>query len=521
VGTVEAALRCDCFLNYQGATPMKLLGVDIGTGGTRAVLLDGDGCVVSSATAAHRPFASPHASWAEQNPCDWWAAVCSAIPECLTRGKTAGGEISGIALTGQMHGLVLLDRDGRVLRPSIIWCDQRTEVECREITERIGAARLIELTANPALTNFTLPKIWWVQKNEPEIWARAGTILLPKDYIRLRLSGSLATDVADASGTLLFDVANRQWSRPMTEASGLVADLLPTVFESCEISGHVSEEGARATGLRAGIPIVTGAGDQAAGAVGTGIVRPGAVSATIGTSGVVFAATAGPVRDPAGRIHTFCHAVPQRWHVMGVTQAAGYSLRWFRDQFGATGDPAQDAYGRLMKEASAAPAGSDGLLWAPYLMGERTPHLDPYARGALVGISAAHTRAHVIRAILEGVAFSLRDTLTIFAELKIPVESIRLGGGGARGALWRQIQADVYGMPVGVLDVEEGPAYGAALLAGVGVGNWTSVEKASDATVRVSQRIEPEPRDLALMNRQYGAYRKLYLALREIWRDAV
>ena len=315
---------------------MKLLGIDIGTSGTRAVLLDGDGRLVSSATAPHPPFASPHAGWAEQNPDDWWGAVCSAVPECLTRGKAAASEISGIALTGQMHGLVLLDRSGSVLRPSIIWCDQRTEVECREITEMVGAARLIGLTANPALTNFTLPKIWWVQKHELEIWARAGTILLPKDYIRLRLTGSLATDVADASGTLLFDVANRQWSQAMMEVSRLNADLLPKVFESCEISGHVSEEGARATGLRAGIPVVAGAGDQAAGAVGMGIVRAGAVSATIGTSGVVFAATAGPVRDPAGRIHTFCHAVPQRWHVMGVTQAAGYSLRWFRDQFGVS-----------------------------------------------------------------------------------------------------------------------------------------------------------------------------------------
>jgi xylulokinase len=499
---------------------MKLLGIDVGTSGTRAVLLDSDGRVLGSATAAHPAFTSPHPGWAEQHPDDWWAAICSAIPECLARGNTAASEISGVALTGQMHGLVLLDRDGRVLRPSIIWCDQRTEVECSEITEKIGAARLIELTANPALTNFTLPKIWWVQKHEPEVWARAGAILLPKDYIRLRLSGSRATDVADASGTLLFDVANRQWSRAMMEASRLNPDLLPTVFESCEISGHVSDEGARATGLRAGIPIVTGAGDQAAGAVGAGIVRPGTVSATIGTSGVVFAATAGPVRDPAGRIHTFCHAVPQRWHVMGVTQSAGYSLRWFRDQFGAGGDPAGDAYERLMTEADAAPAGADGLLWAPYLMGERTPYLDPLARGALVGISATHTRAHVIRAILEGVAFSLRDTLTIFAELKIPVESIRLSGGGARGSLWRQIQADVYGMPVGVLEVEEGPAYGAALLAGVGVGAWPSVEKACDATVRVSKRIEPVPRDVALMNRQYVAYRKLYPALRDIWCSA-
>jgi xylulokinase len=498
---------------------MKLLGIDIGTGGTRAVLLDGKGRVVSSATATHAPFASPHAGWAQQNPDDWWSAVCSAVPECLARSKTAPEEISGIGLTGQMHGLVLLDRDGNVLRPSIIWCDQRSEVECREISEKIGAARLIELTANPALTNFTLPKIWWVQKHEPEIWARAGSILLPKDYLRFRLSGSRATDVADASGTLLFDVANRQWSRPMMEASRLNVDLLPKIFESCEISGHISEEGARATGLPAGIPVIAGAGDQAAGAVGMGIVRAGAVSATIGTSGVVFAATAGPVRDPAGRIHTFCHAVPRRWHVMGVTQAAGYSLRWFRDQFGAVGDPAQDAYARLMTEANATPAGADGLLWAPYLMGERTPHLDPTARGALVGISATHTRAHVVRAILEGVAFSLRDTLTIFAELKIPVESIRLGGGGARGGLWRQIQADVYGMPVGALEVEEGPAYGAALLAGVGVGNWTSVENAVDATVHIAQRIEPEPQRVALMDRRYGAYRKLYPALREIWRD--
>jgi xylulokinase len=499
---------------------IKLLGIDIGTSGTRVVLLDGDGRVTSSAAAAHPPFASPHAGWAEQDPDDWWSAVCSAVPECLARGKAAAGEISGIGLTGQMHGLVLLDRGGSVLRPSIIWCDQRTEAECREITERVGAKRLIELTANPALTNFTLPKILWVQTNEPDVWARAGSILLPKDFIRLRLSGSRATDVADASGTLFFDVANREWSRAMMELSRLNPEQLPTVFESCEVAGRVSEEGARATGLRAGIPVIAGAGDQAAGAVGMGIVRAGAVSATIGTSGVVFAATAGPVLDPAGRIHTFCHAVPGRWHVMGVTQAAGYSLRWFRDQFGVGGDPAQDAYARLMTEASTVPAGADGLLWAPYLMGERTPHLDPHARGALVGVSATHTRAHVVRAILEGVAFSLRDTLTIFAELKIPVESIRLGGGGARGALWRQIQADVYGMPVGALEAEEGAAYGAALLAGVGAGNWTSVENAADAAVRVSQRIEPEPQNVARMNQRYEAYRKMYPALRDIWRDA-
>jgi xylulokinase len=502
---------------------MKLLGIDIGTSGTRAVLLDAGGCVVSSATAEHAPISSPCPGWAEQHPHDWWSAACRAIPECLERGHTSPAEIDGIGLTGQMHGLVLLGSGAEVLRPSIIWCDQRTEDECRAITEKIGAQRLIELTANPAVAGFTLPKIWWVQKNEPEIWARVRSILLPKDYVRFRLTGARAIDVADASGTLILDVVNRRWSAPMMEASHLNEDLLPRVFESQEIASHVSEEGARATGLRAGTPVVAGAGDQAAGAVGMGIVRPGAVSATIGTSGVVFAATAKPLLDPKGRIHTFCHAVPNRWHVMGVTQAAGYSLRWFRDQFGAgpasAGDPARDPYDRLMKEASKAPPGADGLLWAPYLMGERTPHLDAHARGALVGITSTHTRAHVIRAILEGVAFSLRDTLTIFSELKLPIESIRLGGGGARGALWRQVQADVYGMPVDLVEAEEGPAYGAALLAGVGTGVWPSVESACEAAVRVAKRVEPYRQNVALMDRQYSAFRKLYPALRGIMHD--
>jgi xylulokinase len=502
---------------------MKLLGIDIGTSGTRAVLLDSTGRVVSSATIEHAPISSPHPGWAEQHPHDWWSAACRAIPECLRRGNTSAAEISGIGLTGQMHGLVMLGSDDEVLRPSIIWCDQRTEDECRAITEKIGAQRLIELTANPAVAGFTLPKIWWVQKHEPEIWARVRSILLPKDYVRFRLTGARVIDVADASGTLLLDVVNRRWSVPMMEASHVNENLLPRVFESQEVASHVSEEGARTTGLRAGIPVVAGAGDQAAGAVGMGIVRPGAVSATIGTSGVVFAATASPLLDPKGRIHTFCHAVPNRWHVMGVTQAAGYSLRWFRDQFGAgaasEGNAAQDPYDRLMEVASKAPAGANGLLWTPYLMGERTPHLDAHARAALVGLTSTHTRAHVVRAILEGVAFSLRDTFTIFSELKLPVESIRLGGGGARGALWRQIQADVYGMPVDLVEAEEGPAYGAALLAGVGTGVWPSVEKACESAVRVARRVEPEKKNIGLMDRQYAAFRKVYPALRDIMHE--
>jgi len=498
----------------------KLLGIDIGTGGTRAVLLAEDGRVLSAASSEHAPIQSLQTGWAEQDPHDWWRAALEAIKECLKRGKAAANEIACVGLTGQMHGMVLLDKDGEVLRPAIIWCDQRTDEQCREITIRVGAARLIELTANPALTNFTLPKILWVQQHEPEVWSRVSTVLLPKDYVRFRLTGARAIDVAEASGTLFFDVPHRRWSAPMLEVSGLNESMLPSVYESPEVASHISKEGANASGLLAGTPVVAGAGDQAAGAVGMGIVRPGAVSATIGTSGVVFAATSAPVLDPKGRVHTFCHAVPGRWHVMGVTQAAGLSLRWFRDQFGAGNaavGPGSDPYDLLSGEAAKSSAGAGGILWAPYLMGERTPHLDPYARAALIGITAQHTRADVIRAILEGVAFSLRDTFAIFSELHIPVRSIRLGGGGARSPLWRQIQADVYGMPVELIEAEEGAAYGAALLAGVGVGAWPSVDEACDQAVRVASRVNPVPNQTALMKNQYALYRKIYPALKNIF----
>jgi xylulokinase len=495
---------------------MKLLGIDVGTGGTRAVLLDSQGQVISAATAEHAPMSSPRIGWAEQSPDDWWRAACIAIKECLAKGSTAAQEVAGVGLTGQMHGLVILDEKDQVLRPALIWCDQRTEEECGDITRQIGEQRLIELTANPALTGFTLPKIWWVQRHEPEIWKRVRSLMLPKDYVRFRLTGSRAIDVADASGTLMFDVVHRRWSKPMLEISRLDEAILPRVFESQEISGCVNEEGAHQTGLRAGIPVVAGAGDQAAGAVGMGIVKPGAVSATIGTSGVVFAATSRPVLEPKGRIHTFCHAIPGRWHVMGVTQGAGLSLRWFRDQFGASNEDGRDPYERLTEEAAKTPPGADGLLWAPYLMGERTPHLDPNVRGALVGITAQHSRGHVIRAILEGVAFSLRDALTLFREIGVPIESIRLSGGGARSPLWQQIQADIYGMPVDLVVADEGAAYGAGLLAGVGTGAWPSVEKACDAAVRVAQRVQPDSKNVVLMNSQYAEYRKVYPALKGI-----
>jgi len=491
---------------------MSLLGIDVGTSGTRAVLLDSQGRVICAATAEHAAMSSPRIGWAEQSPEDWWRAACQAIKECLAKSSTPATDVAGIGLTGQMHGLVLLDQRDQVLRPAIIWCDQRTEGECRKITKRVGAERLIELTANPALTGFTLPKIWWVRRHEPQIWARVRSLMLPKDYIRFRLTGARAIDVADASGTLMFDVVQRRWSQAMLEVSCVDAGVLPRVFESQEISGRVNEEGARLSGLRPGIPVVAGAGDQAAGAVGMGIVKPGAVSTTIGTSGVVFAATSAPVLEPKGRIHTFCHAIPDRWHVMGVTQGAGLSLRWFRDQFGAGKDDGRDPYERLTEEAANTPPGAEGLLWTPYLMGERTPYLDPNARGALVGITAQHSRAHIIRAILEGVAFSLRDSLTLFEEIGVPIGSIRLGGGGARSALWQQIQADIYGMPVELIEVDEGAAYGAGLLAGVGIGNWSSVEAACEQSVCVARRIEPNPKTAGLMDLQYQEYRKLYPA---------
>ena len=479
-------------------------------------MVDERGRVVASATVEHAPFASPQTGWAEQDARDWWRASERAVREVLKADGVRAEDIACIGLTGQMHGAVLLDEQDEPLRPSIIWCDVRTHEQCRALTEQVGAERLIQLVSNPALEGFTLPKMLWVREREPEVWERVRTVLLPKDYVRLRLTGAKATDVADASGTLLFDVTHRKWSDEMLALAGIDRSLLPRAYESSEVTGRVSAEGAAATGLREGTPVVAGAGDQAAGAVGMGIVRPGAVSATIGTSGVVFAATDRPALDPRGRVHTFCHAIPERWHVMGVTQGAGLSLRWFRDQFGAGVDDGRDPYERMSEEAATVPPGSDGVLWAPYLMGERTPHLDPHARAALVGLNASHKRAHVVRAIFEGVAFSLRDTLTIFAEMGVPVESIRLGGGGARSRVWRQIQADVYGREVEIVEADEGAAYGAALLAGVGGGAWASVDEACAASVRVRERTQPDAERARVMDERYKIFQSIYPALRRI-----
>jgi xylulokinase len=492
---------------------MTILGIDIGTGGSRALLLAEDGELISSSAAEHAAFRSPRTGWAEQDPDDWWRASQEAVRAVLRDSRARPRDIAAVGLSGQMHGAVLLGERGEPLRPSIIWCDQRTEAECRWLDDAIGTSRLLALTSNPPLTNFTLVKLLWIRSHEPDVWSRARHVLLPKDYVRLRLSGEYAIDVADASGTLMLDVARRQWSQEVIEALSLDRRMLPAVFESPEICARVSRAAETLTGIPEGTPIVAGAGDQAAGAVGMGITRPGAVSVTIGTSGVVFAATEEPAVDPKGRLHTFCHAVPGRWHVMGVTQAAGLSLRWLRDVFASD---ASMSYDELAADAAAIPPGADDVLWAPYLMGERTPHCDPTIRAALVGLAASHGRAHIVRAVMEGVAFSLRDTFTIFSELHVPVARIRLGGGGARSALWRQIQADVYGRAVETVAAEEGAAYGAAILAGVGAGRWPTVDAACDALVRSDQAIPPRPDVATHMSQRYQAYRRLYPALRGI-----
>jgi xylulokinase len=479
------------------------------------VIVDERGTILASATEEHESFASPEIGWAEQNPDDWWRAARIAIRKAISQGDITKEQITSVGFSGQMHGAVMLDNKGCVVRPALIWCDVRTQKQCQDLIQKIGWERLIQLTCNPPLANFTLTKFLWTRDNEPENWNRVRSVMLPKDYVRFKLTGERATDVADASGTLMLDVARRRWSSETLQVAGIDASYLPALYESQQVCAQVSAGGAEATGLAAGTPVVAGAGDQAAGAVGMGIVQPGSVSATIGTSGVVFAATDEPLRDSRGRLHTFCHAIPKRWHVMGVTQAAGLSLRWFRDHFLTAAERnGNEPYDALVREAATAPPGSDGLLWAPYLMGERTPHLDPNARGALVGLTASHTRAHFIRAILEGVAFSLKDTFSIFSEMGVPVNSIRLGGGGARSILWRQIQADVYGREVEILEAEEGAAYGAAILAGVGAGIWSSVDEACSSVLKVKARVLPNQGSMGFMDRGYAAYRRLYEGLK-------
>lgn len=492
---------------------MFWLGIDIGTGGTRALLLDENGRIASGFTEAHQEMRMERPLWAEQDPDDWWRAAQAAIRGVLRQAGVDGAAIKGIGFSGQMHGLVMLDAEGVVIRPSLIWCDQRSQAQVDFIHNTVGRDKVVEYTANPTVTGFTLPKLLWVRDNDPESYARLRTVLVPKDYVRYKLCGELGQDVSDASGTSIFDVAGRQWSRPMMNALGLNPAWFPPVYESAEVCGRVTQAAADATGLCPGTPMVAGAGDQAASAVGNGIVAAGVASCTLGTSGVVFAHMDQPAYDPAGRVHTFCHAVPGKWHVMGVTQGAGLSLQWFRNTLAAGVD-----YDELMAEAALAEPGSGGLFWLPYLMGERTPHLDALARGGWIGITARHQRKDLIRSIIEGVSFSQRDCLDVILELGVEVEKVRASGGGARSPLWRQILADTFARRITTLDSQEGSAYGAGLLAMVGTGGFGSVTEACDATIREVSSVDPRPRESTVYASRHEVYRTLYPTLKASFR---
>jgi xylulokinase len=488
---------------------MLWLGLDTGTGSTRALLLNGSGNQVAAFSAPHEEMRMDHPGWAEQRPDDWVAAAAHAIQGVLSSAGVRGADIQGIGLSGQMHGLVLLDDAGSVIRPSLIWCDQRSQPQVDFINRTLGPERVVASIANPVLTGFTLPKLLWVRDHEPRNFERMRHILLPKDYVRYWLTGGFATEVSDASGTALLDVVRRQWSTAMLDGLGLDRSLLPRVHESVEITGVVSQSAAKLTGLKAGTPVVGGGGDQAASAVGNGVVRSGIASCTLGTSGVVFAHTDAAAWDAPGRVHTFCHAVPEKWHVMGVTQGAGLSLQWLRNQLmpGAS-------YDALTAEASQAPTGSQGLFWLPYLMGERTPHLDSTARGGWIGLTARHTRADLIRSVIEGVCYSQKDCLRIIESLGIPVNSIRISGGGARSRFWRQTLADVFEKPVASLENQEGSAFGAALLAMTGTGAFASVSDACDAGIRETGTLEPRETEAVRYREMYEIYHSLYPALR-------
>ena len=430
-----------------------LLGIDIGTSGTKTLVCDEDGTVLATAMAEH-PISSPKPGWSEQNPQDWWEAVCKATKAVVKKARIKPSEISGIGLSGQMHGSVFLGDGEKALRPALLWNDQRTAAECAEIESAAGGrAALIEMVANPALTGFTAPKILWVRKHEPKVYAKTKHILLPKDYIRFRLTGEYATEVSDASGMLLLDVVNRKWSEKLLGLLGIDRELLGKLYESPQVTGTLSRKAAEDVGLREGIPVVGGAGDQAAGAVGNGIVRSGIVSATLGTSGVVFAHSDQPTRDPQGRVHTMCHAVPGKWCVFGCMLSAGGSFQWFRNQLGQTEiadakKRKRDPYELLIAEAQQAPPGSEGLYFLPYLTGERCPYPDPCARGGWIGITARTTRDMLIRSLIEGVTFGMRDALEIMRQMNIPISEVRASGGGARSDFWRQLQADIYKQPI-------------------------------------------------------------------------
>ena len=484
-----------------------LLGIDVSTTSVKALLVDNNGEIVKSSTSP-LTLSNPRPLWSEQNPEDWWQAAVTSITNVVDDSD----DIAAIGLTGQMHGLVLLDEDGEVLRPAILWNDQRCAEECDEIRSRLGKERLIQISGNDALTGFTAPKILWLARREPEVYERARHVLLPKDYLRYKLTHEYAMDKADGSGTLLFDLEQRDWSSEIVNALGIPAAWLPPTFEGSEITGRVTREAAAATGLKEGTPIVAGGGDQSAQAVGVGAIRPGVFAVTMGTSGVVFAATESALIEAEGRLHAFCHAVPDRWHLMGVMLSAAGSLQWYRDALYPN-----VSFEELVSEAANLTAGSDGLLFLPYLCGERTPHPDPLARGAWVGLTNRHTRAHLTRAVLEGVAFGLKDIFSLMQSVGMrEIEQVRVSGGGAKSTVWRQILADVLESELVTVNTTEGAAYGAALLAGVAAGVWPDVDVACAQTIRVSDRIIPNAANISRYAEMYRQYQSLYPALRPI-----
>ena len=485
------------------------IGIDSSTTATKALLIDETGAVLGVA-ATEYGYATPQPLWSEQDPELWWDGTVGSIRAVLAQTGVDPADVAGIGLTGQMHGLVLLDEHGEVLRPAILWNDQRTGAQCDEIRRRVGRERFIAVTGNDALTGFTAPKILWVAQNEPEIYARARQVLLPKDYVRYRLTGDYATDRAGGAGTVLFDLAARDWSADIAAALDIPRDWLPPTYEGPAVTGVISAAAAEATGLRAGTPVVGGGGDQAAGAVGVGAVKEGIVSLVLGTSGVVFATVDQPFIEPNGRLHSFCHSVPQRWHLMGVMLSAAGSLRWYRD----TVAPVM-SFDDLLAPAADVPPGCDGLVFLPYLTGERTPHPDPLARGAFVGLTVRHALPHMSRAVLEGVAFGLRDSFELMQEAGLSsIKQVRVSGGGARSPLWRQILADVLDSELVTVNTTEGAAYGAALLAGVGAGAWPDVDTACDAAITVTGSTLPQTETVATYQRVYDVYRGLYPTLK-------
>ncbi len=495
------------------------IGLDVGTSGVKALLVTEDGRIAASAAEDYL-LLTPKPGWTEQEPENWWAASCRVLKSLA---EQAPGPIEAIGLTGQMHGAVFLDADGRVIRPALLWNDQRTADECTEIETRIGSQRLRDITGNPALTGFQAPKILWLRNNEPEAYARLRHVLLPKDFIRYRLSGAFASDASDAAGTLLLDLAKRDWSEEILAALDIPKDWLPKVHEGPEITGHVSTEGAMASGLPEGLPVIAGGGDNAAAAVGSGVVGEGNGFVSLGTSGVVFVASEKPRIDPAGALHAFCHAVPGRYHLMGVILSAGGSLRWYRDTLARVKvDDKDGAYDQIFARAATIEPGADGLFYLPYLAGERTPHMDPFARGAFAGLSLAHDDRHMARAVIEGISFAIKDSLILMNRLGVSPDRLFAVGGGARSPLWRTWLASILGVGLQRLEVEEGPAMGAALLGAVGAGIHSDVDSAVAAAVRPSGPVEKPSTDLeAAYQAIYDRFTRLYPALRstDIWHE--